>query len=90
MGCVAIRAKHEVLAVAREHWKRIEHTAMRDLLEMRAVLFDHKEIELAVLRILEIRGEDDPLAIRMEVRREARTVQMRYLPLVRAIGIHHP
>ena len=52
---VTVRAKDEVLAVTREHRERIERTAMGNLLEVRAILVNHKEIELAVLRVFEIR-----------------------------------
>src|SRR5262249_13002812 len=59
-----------------------------DPLEARAVDVDHIEIEVASLRVVGVAREDDPLAVGMEVRREAGLAKLRHLTQVRAVAVH--
>src|SRR5687767_669866 len=67
---VAIRSKHQLLAVRREHWKTVERVAESDALQAGAVNIHFVEIEIAPLRVIHIRREYDALAVRKEVRRK--------------------
>src|SRR5256886_13451334 len=55
-----------------------------DLLQPAAAQVDEVEVEVARLGVPVIRREDDPLPVRMEIRREARARQVRHLPLARS------
>ena len=87
---MAIRSKHQLLPVGRKHRKAIKGVVVSYALHAGAVRLNHVEIEVAALRIGDVRRENYPLAVGKEIGREAGFVQMRDLSLVRAIGIHHP
>ncbi len=86
----SIRTEHQVPPVRAEHGEAVELLRMGDALESGPVQTDHVDLELAALRILVVRAEEDPLPVRMPVRREVRTREVGDLPLVRAVRVHDP
>ena len=89
MGTVPVGTEDELLAIAGEHGKTVESTAVGDTLKAGAILFDHEQIECSAFGIEIIRGKDDMLAIGRPIGGKTCSIQMRDLPLVRPIGIHH-
>ena len=77
---VAVRREHELLAVRREHREPVERVVVRHALEAGAVDIDQIEIEIAPLRVVDVRREDQALAVRMPRRREVRAAELRDLP----------
>ena len=61
---------------------------MRDLLLIRAVDIDEKEIEVPALGVGVIGGKNNLFAARMEERRKAGRAEAGDLPLVAAVGVH--
>src|SRR5262249_21450635 len=87
---VAVRAEDELLAVGRKHREAVEGVVERDAFKPRAVNIDCVELEIAPALVIEVRREDDPLAVGEEVRGEAGFVELGHAALVRAVGVHHP
>src|SRR4029079_12072003 len=63
---VAVGRKDQVRAVRREHREAVEGRVVRDAFEAGAIDIDEVQLEVALLRVLVVRREDDPLAVRRE------------------------
>ena len=77
---VPVRGEDEVLAVWREHREPVERVVERHAFEARAVHIDQVEIEVAALRVVDVRREDQPLAVRVPGGREVGAAELRDLP----------
>src|SRR5205823_8954664 len=86
---IAIRREDQVLRVGGKHREAIECFVERDLLEARAVQIDQVHVEVALLRIILIRREYEPPAVRVPRRRKAGGAERCQLPIVPAVAIHH-
>src|SRR5712692_7280376 len=82
---VAVRSEHQLLSIRREHRKAIERVIVSDAFQPGAVHINHVEIEIATLRIGDIRRKNYPFSFRKEKRRKTRLIQVRHLPLVRSV-----
>ena len=89
-GVASPRRERQRLAVGREHREAVESRIVGDALEVRAVGVDREQIERGALRRLVVRAEDDPLAVREEVRRERCARQVRDLVRLGAVGVGDP
>src|SRR4051794_41000513 len=78
----AVAGPDQPLAIRAEDGEAVETRGGGNALEVLAVLVDQPEIELVALRV-DVRGEDDPLAVRREVGAEVRRAVAGDLPLVR-------
>src|ERR1700740_1349793 len=87
---VSVRCEHQLLTIRREHRKTIEALVVSDALQPASVDVDYVEIKVAAFRIGDVRRKYYALGVRKEIRRETRCVQMRDLPLVRTVRVHHP
>src|SRR5262249_46372520 len=87
---VAVRAEDELLAGGGKQREAVEGVVERDAFKPRAVNIDCVELEIAPALVIEVRREDDPLAVGEEVRGEAGFVELGHAALVRAVGVHHP
>src|SRR5215813_1954325 len=87
---VAVGAEDDLLAVGREHREAVEGVVERDALQPRAVDVDYIKVEVAPALVIDVRREDDPLAVGEEVRSEAGFVELCHAALVRPVGVHHP
>jgi hypothetical protein len=86
----AVRRERQALAVRGEHREAVEALGVGDALEVGAADVDRPDVEVAAARVGDVGGEQDPLARRMEERRERRRVQVGHLPRVAAVGVGHP
>ena len=68
---MAIRSKHQLLPVGRKHRKAIKGVVVSYALQAGAVRLNHVEIEIAALRIGNVRRENYPLAVGKEIGCEA-------------------
>src|SRR5882672_3323281 len=87
---VAIRSEHQLLSIGREHGETIEGVVVSDALQAGAVHVYLVEIEIATFWIGGVRRKKNAFAVGEEIRCEAGLVQVRHLPLVRSVRIHHP
>jgi hypothetical protein len=60
---VAVRAEDDLLAVGREHREAVEGVVERDAFQPRTVDVDYIKVEVAPSRVIDVRREDDPLAV---------------------------
>src|SRR5262249_16902630 len=86
---VPVRREHQATAVGREHRETVEGVVERHLLEPRAIQVDQEDVEVPLLRILDVGREDQPTAVGMPRRRETRRTERRQLTIVAAVAIHH-
>src|SRR5207247_1878218 len=62
---VAVGCENEAPSVGGKHRETVERLAERDLLEAGSVQVDDEHVEVALLRVLVVRREDQTLAVRM-------------------------
>src|SRR5499426_4388761 len=72
---VAVGAEDDLLAVRREHREAVEGVVERDAFQPRTVDLDYIKVEVAPFRVIDVRREDNPLAVGEEVRSEAGFVE---------------
>ena len=78
-----------MLPVGREHREPVERVVERDLLQPGTVDIDQEDVEVALLRVVHVGREDQPLAVGVPRRRKARGADVRHLPHVAAVPVHH-
>src|ERR1043165_9247421 len=78
---VAVRGEHKLLPVRRKHREAVKRVVESDPLQSGAINVDLVKIEVSPARVINIRREDDALAVGKKVRTKVRFAVTRYLAL---------
>src|ERR1051325_6624857 len=87
---ISIGCKHQLRAIRRKHRKAIKRIVEGNSFQTAAINIDFVKIKIASLWIVHVGGKDYSLAIGKEVGTKVGFAVVRYLALIRAIGVHHP